>query len=249
MTLILAVACSDGVVLSGDSASSDFEIGTKQPYRKIRSVGNLPIVWGGSGSSGLLQHVETALNSLTAFKATPHKTRQEIKKLIFPVLKESKDLHVTYPQYGFDKPPIAILLICFIQDSKPWILEIERDCQDTMYGEDLGNFAAIGSGKPWAQAFFRPHLNTKRDLRLGKIFSYRVLEDSINLASGGLAFPVHMSYISSSGETSSADTSELSGISKTCELWRELERDAVGKLLSPSNEIGCAGEIPLPPTQ
>lgn len=59
MTLIVAFGCSDGVVLSADSASSEQDVGTKQEVsEKIRRVGNLPIVYGGSGDVGLLQKID-----------------------------------------------------------------------------------------------------------------------------------------------------------------------------------------------
>lgn len=231
MTLIVAIGCTDGLVFASDSASSDSEVGTKQPAKKIRTIPGQSILWASSGDVGLIQNIEEALKGLT-LKNTPHKTRQEIKKRVGPVLKESMDSHVPYPDQRFSQPPCAITLFAFVQDHLPWILEIERNCGDTIFGEDYGYFAAIGSGKPWAQAVFRPHLLTKRDIRLGRIFAYRVLEDSINLAAGGLAQPIHLFSMSLDGRISNLDC-DIVSISKTCELWRELEGEAVGQILAP----------------
>lgn len=245
MTLIIGIACEDGVVLAADSASSDPESGTKQPFEKIKRLRELPILYGGSGDVGLLQKIEESLGTLTA-KATLKRLRQDIKKLVIPELKEARELHVPYPQAPYHQPPDATLLFAGVLDSRPWILEIEKDGRDTVYGEDLGNFAAIGSGKPWAQAIFRPHLRTKRDLRLGKIFAYRVVEDSIELAAGFLAGPVHIYIISADGTVLKVDEQEISQLAGTCELWRTLEREAVGEILAPTKRGEVEPEVPKP---
>lgn len=96
-----------------------------------------------------------------------------------------------------------------------------------------------------AQALFRPHLRTERDLRAGKIFAYRILEDAINLSSGGLAKPIHVQSISLDGTIDEASNSELETIETTCEGWRELERGTVGSVLAGYSEEGSA-EIPKP---
>lgn len=245
MTLIVAISCKDGVVIACDSASSDVEIGIKQPCDKIKRIGTLPILFGGSGDVGLLQKFDECLTPLS-LKPTLKKTRQDIKALVIPELKQSAELHVPYPQQGFHQPPIAVLLFTGIHNRKPWILEIERDGRDTLYDEALGDFAAIGSGKPWAQAVFRPHLMTPRDLNLGKIFAFRVLEDSINLAAAFLSKPIFMYTITLDGIVTKVDDDELKRLGLTCETWRELEREAVGSLLAPKSEPVCVEAIPRP---
>ena len=151
-----------------------------------------------------------------------------------------------YPQQGFHQPPVAILLFAGVHERSPWILEIEKDGRDTLYGGDLGNFCAIGSGKPWAQAVFRPHLGTGRDLQLGKVFACRVLEDSIDLAASFLARPIHIHTVSLNGDVQHVNEVELRQLSDTCELWREGERAALGKLLSPPQPSQAEPEIPKP---
>jgi 20S proteasome alpha/beta subunit len=240
VTLIVALACKDGVVIASDSASTDPESGTKQLHDKIKRIGQEPILYGGSGDVGLVQKIDESLNAYmrkTSFKAI----RQEIRKLILPELREASQFHAPYPQAPFHKPPEAVLLFAGVHDRKPWIIEIERDCRDTMYGEAFGNFAAIGSGKPLAQAIFYPHFKTSRDLKLGKIFAYRIIDDSINLAAAYLSAPVCMYTISIDGTVRMIDPIEREDIAKTCELWRTLERESVGKILAPPQ-----GEVELP---
>lgn len=244
MTLVVAIGCKDGVVLGAESASSDGDSGTKQPFHnKIKPIGSQSILYGGSGDVGLLQKIH---DSLAGFQArhSLKRIRQELKKLVVPELKESRELHVPYPQQGFHQPPEATLLFAGVFENRPWILEIEKDGRDTMYGPELGWFAAIGSGKPWAQAIFRPHLGTERDLSLGKVFACRVLEDSIDLAAAFLAKPIHLHSIALDGAILHCESGELQQLGETCELWRALERESVGRLLAPNLESVELPEVP-----
>lgn len=133
-----------------------------------------------------------------------------------------------------------------VHEGTPWIREIEKDGRDTLFDERQGNFAAIGSGKPWAEAFFRTHLRTERNLELGKLFAYRILEDSISLAAAYLAKPIHIFTISADYTVRQLDESELGKISETCETWRELERETVGTLLAPQGSGESEVEVPKP---
>jgi 20S proteasome alpha/beta subunit len=245
LTLVLAIGCTDGVVMAADSASSDTETGTKQPTDKIRRVGDHLILYGGSGDVGLLQKIDNNLATLHQWSDLKGMCR-EIKNLIVPEQREAVQSHVNYPQMPFNLPPTAILLFAGVHNDQPWILEIERNGGDTIYGEKLGNFAAIGSGKPWAQALFRPHLYRERDLELGKIFAYRILDDAINLAAGGLAKPIRIYTISLDHIVREVEGGELVKIAETCETWRELEREAVGALVAGEMPEESAPPIPEP---
>ncbi len=242
MTLVLAIACKDGVVIAADSATTDE--GLKQPSEKIKRLSDLPVLYGGSGDVGLMQKIDESL-SAAVMRPTLQVMRREIKKRVGPELRESTSLHAAYPTVENQLPPIAVILFVGILDGKPWILEIEKDNRDTIYGDSLGNFAAIGSGKMLAQALFRPHLTTERDLRAGKIFAYRILEDAIDLSAAYLAKPIHIHTIALDGTIEKVSSSELEAIETTCEGWRELERGTVGQVLAGHTEEDGA-EIPKP---
>ena len=132
---------------------------------------------------------------------------------------------------------------------RPWIIEIDKDCRDTCYGKEYGYFYAIGSGKPLAQAIFSPYLHTERDLSLGNIFAYRVLNDSIKLASGGIDYPIHIYTIDLDGNVCELSPTDIRELADAVELWHEIERESVGKLIAklqgqPNSEL--VPEIPKP---
>jgi 20S proteasome alpha/beta subunit len=246
LTVIVALGCSDGVILASDSAASDEEVGTKQPYQqKIQRLGQLPILYGFSGDIGLNQKIDDALMGFQ-LKTQLKRIRQDLKQLVKPELQEALEGFVPFPQPGFNRPPVGIALFVGIHDGGPWILEIERNGTDTFYNEQLGYFCAIGSGKPWAQAVMRPHLWTPRTLEQGKVFAYRVIEDAIELAMGGLAKPIRLWTLSTAGEVTTVDSEEDERLQETCQLWRALEAEAVGKLFAPKSE-GASGEATAPP--
>jgi hypothetical protein len=118
------------------------------------------------------------------------------------------------------------------------------DGRDTVYDQSYGSFNAIGGGKALAQILMRTHLHTPRDMRLGKILAYRVLEDSIDLAAHGLGKPIRLYTMDVRGFVSEIDKAELDQLERQCELMRELERDALGQLLAPDKEVDTT--IPQP---
>jgi 20S proteasome alpha/beta subunit len=243
MTLIVAIACSDGVILCADSASTDPDSMYKQPVEKIQRLGDHPILYGGSGDLGLLQKLDVALAGFQP-QANVMAVRAELRRLIVPQLKEAIRLHAPYPRQPSYEPPHAVLLFVGVINGAPWIVEIEKNGADTEYGAPMGNFAAIGSAKPLAQAAFRPHLYTERDLQLGRVFAYRVIEDSINLSAAYVAAPIHMYVIQADGAVRKVGEEEERDLQVTCEAWRRLERETVGLLLAPKKV--APPDIPIP---
>lgn len=242
MTLIAGLVCSDGVVFAADSAATDGPV--KQPATKIKRLGNQPMLYGWSGDGGLVQKIEQAFDGFVV-KDSIKRVRQELKVRIVPELAESCKYHAPYPARGFDEPPTAVMLFAFTCGGRPCLLEIERDGRDTLYDAAVGNFTAIGSGKPWAQAIFRPFLYTPRDLELGKIFAYRVLRDAIELASAGLAEPIRIWTLPVKGEPALVTEEGMERLRETRELWRQLEAEAVGKLLLPQPEAAAQEPPPI----
>jgi proteasome beta subunit len=247
MTLIVALGCTDGIVMGADSASSDSISGTKQPVIKLQQLGTSPILCGGSGDVGLIQKIMEDLCALN-IPSTPKfkNTRQIIRRTCLPDMKEATETHIRQPIRGYDFPPTATFLFGCIQHKLPFVLEVELDGRDTVYDRNYGQFNAIGSGKAFAQAIMRPHLTRDRDLRLGKILAYRILEDSIELAASGLAKPIHLYTLELSGTITKLNDEELGNLQTDVNLWRGLEQDALGQLLAPPPKPEEVPRVPEP---
>jgi len=246
-TLIVALGCTDGVVIGTDSASSDTSSGTKQPVLKIHQIGDLPIVCGGSGDGGLIQKIHQRLEDEGRKLLGPNfmKTRKNIKVAVLHEQKDAKEYHL--PQNPpFNEPPTATFLFACIQNHTPFVLEIEVDARDTVYDQNYGSFTAIGSGKGLAQVAMRSHLGTERNLEAGKVIAYRVLEDSIELAAMFLSKPIHLYTIDLDGNVKKLSDEEMNAVAGSCELWRQHEREALGKALAPSTVSDVPAPIPEP---
>jgi ATP-dependent protease HslVU (ClpYQ) peptidase subunit len=243
MTLVLAMGCTDGIVIAADSMMAD-ETNIKSPTEKINRIPGLPILYGQAGDVGLQQKMDEALASVapgTTLKAI----RRNIKRQTAAVFQESSETWVRYPRPPFHEPPEDVLLFAGILGRKPWIMQIETDNRDTAVGDEMAYFAAIGSGKPMAQALFRAHLRTERTLKLGKIFAYRIIDDAIDLMAFGLGPPISIYTMALDGTVQRVDDAEQRRLLDTCEVWRQLERDAVGQVLAGHGEE-ASPDIPEP---
>jgi hypothetical protein len=80
---------------------------------------------------------------------------------------------------------------------------------------------------------------------MGKIFTYRILDDVIELSSEGVARPIHLHTISVDGTTSKVEPAEIRQLEAVCEGWRQLERDAVEEMLTGQPDEASA-DIPAP---
>ncbi len=89
-------------------------------------IGDLPILYAGSGDVGLMQKIDEALTG-TVMRPSIKVMRREIKKRLGPELRESTQLHAAYSTQENQFPPIAIMLFVGVLDGEPWILEIEKD--------------------------------------------------------------------------------------------------------------------------
>jgi 20S proteasome alpha/beta subunit len=234
MTLIVGLACTNGIVMGAYSASIDPLSRTKLTVNKIQRMGKYPILFGASGAGGFIQRVTEDLNDLKLSQSAKFSTvRQNIQNACLPALEEAKD-RLYVPGYGDEKMRTAILFGC-IHRNQPFLLEIAANGEHMVYDDNYGNFWAIGCGTTLAQAFMRTHLNTNRDLRLGKILAYRVLEDSIELSDMGLAKPIHLQTLTLDGSLNKLGEQELKDLGETCEGWRELERETLDYVLGTSN--------------
>jgi 20S proteasome alpha/beta subunit len=145
MTLIVALACTNGIVIGADSASVDPVSQTKLSVSKIQRLGKYPILFAGSGSAGFIQKVTEDLNDVKLSRLANFRTiRRDIQKACLPALEEAKDRYIYVPGYG-DGPPRTGLLFGCIHRNKPFLLEIAANGEDrstTIILETFGRSAS-----------------------------------------------------------------------------------------------------------
>lgn len=230
--------------MAADSAVSEADTGTKCLGEKLSRLGAEPILYGSSGSVGLRQRIDDSLKSFKP-KTNLKQLRNVIKSLCVSEQKAVCDSHVPYPDPSFHRPPLAILLFAGVLDGTPWILEIERNGEDTLYDEKMGCFAAIGIGKTFAHAVYRSHLYHARSLQEGRVQAYRVVEDAINIGATGLAEPIQISTIDAKGAVEEMQPAKLRQLKDFVNTWRAIEHESLGLALSPANATPSV-EAPIP---
>ena len=108
MTLILALTCNDAVVMAADSQATELQGGNlmagtswRASVEKLHQLGP-NMVWGASGSIGVMQNIEDALGDGAARNSAKpddpgKRIRPEIVKAVAPVLKDADAGYIQVP--------------------------------------------------------------------------------------------------------------------------------------------------------
>ena len=80
----------------------------------------------------------------------------------------------------------------------------------------------------------------------GKLYAYRVVDDSIELAASGLARPIRIYTLSINGTVSEIEPTERQALGNTCEGWREAERELARQIFGLPEPSEPEPEVPKP---
>ncbi|MFI2709376.1 proteasome protein [Micromonospora sp. NPDC018662] len=226
MTVVLAVVCSDGVVIGADSQITESDRGLSFPAQKLHPLGSCA-AWGGSGARGVLNDLRPLLqDSATAILEAPD-IGDELQERVLPVFKKHYANYIPdVPGEGSGGGVSAYLLAAGYSQGGPWIVEINPNGLIGRY-EDVG-FHAIGSGAPMAQqagALLSHFRMTTRAVEYGVV---RVLE-ALAQTSPSVGGPFSVACIREEG-AHHLDEKEIAKALKDCQRWRDLEQEALDRL-------------------
>jgi hypothetical protein len=252
MTLILALACADGIVMASDGQATFSTTGqpVKQPIRKIHRLASC-VLWAGAGDVGLLQKIGYALEVVEADKlGLPIKhLRPILFSTVRPVMLEAAQSFI--PLGPNPQPPMADLLFCGYCGHDPWILEISRTASDVQH-EEIG-FAAIGSADifPYFALTSLAHYGVRqRSTAEGQLIAYRVLDDAINTAAYGIGMPIRISVVdrpsdaAQPGQARPLSIDELRALEEAVTGWKKTETDSLAETLGLRPAEGPAASLP-----
>lgn len=251
MTLILALACADGIVMASDGQATFSTTGqpVRQPMQKIHSLASC-VLWAGAGDVGLLQKIGYALESLEPTKLTlPIKgLRPMLFNTIRPVILEAVQAFI--PVGPNPQPPMADVLFCGYSGDDPWILEITHTASDVQH-EEIG-FAAIGSADifPYFALTSLAHYGVRqRSTAEGRLIAYRVLDDAINTAAYGIGTPIQISVVdrpsdaAQPGRARPLSIDELRALQEAVMGWKKTETDSLAETLGLRPAEGPPGSL------
>ncbi|EWM66105.1 MULTISPECIES: proteasome protein [unclassified Micromonospora] len=229
MTVVLAVVCSDGVVIGADSQITESDRGLSFPAQKLHPLGDCA-AWGGSGARGVLNDLRPLLqDSATAILEAPD-IGGELQERVLPVFKKHYENYIPdVPGEGSGGGVSAYLLAAGFSQGGPWIVEINPNGLIGRY-EDVG-FHAIGSGAPMAQqagALLSHFRMTARTVEYGVVGVVRVLE-ALEQTSPSVGRPFSVACIREEG-AHHLDEKEIAKALKDVQRWRDLEQKALDRL-------------------
>ncbi len=231
MTVVLAVRCSEGVVLASDGQVTADTAGqpTKAPARKLFDVG-CRLAWGAAGSAGLQQTLQAELAALNGQGADAEQLRQRLASIVIPIQQQALARYVPHP--GTEPPDLAVIF-CWCDGDGPRILEIPRTGSDHQFHE---RHCAIGSGDIFARFAMASvaHLNTNElTLEQAKMVAFKAIADSIEVAAVFLGPPIQL-YVADEGGTRPVPAEEVAtALADSVDVWKAHQRETLGALAPP----------------
>ena len=238
MTLIVALACRDAVVMAADSQATELQgtnIGAavRHGQEKIRMLGP-HMLWAASGTVGIIQDVEDALDQWAA--ANPSKLnlpakrmKPELVKVIVPTVKQAYGSWIQVPGQG-NLPPATAVMVCGHTDGHRWILEISENG----IGEfKQHGFASLGSAfnlAAVAAAMVSEYAAPTRTLIEGRLLALRILETAVQAAAFGVGGDPMLGVVDASGAAILTDD-EIRQLGDEVAQWKRLEAETLGEFI------------------
>lgn len=236
MTLILTLECADGVILASDSQAT---IGTNgQPLRGTVEKLYMPwsnVAWGGSGDTGVLQHVDHALRANHAHAdCLTKKSAYEIREALCATVRNSVKTALSgLIQLPGHEIPTTGYLFTGIATDGPFIFEIGADLRDQDH--EQAGYSAIGSGDifPYFALASLAHFNVRQHTVSGaNLIAYRIVEDACTAAASGLGLPVQLVEICRPDGANKAQLRQLSAndlkiLADKVTEWKLLESETL----------------------
>jgi proteasome beta subunit len=229
VTVVLAVRCSNGLVIASDSQITEGDRDVSYPAQKLHPLGE-HAAWGGSGARSVLLDLERVYSDSAAAILDAEDVGRALQSRTIPVMQHHYDNFIAdVPGEVGGGGVAAYVLAAGYAGDTPFIVEINPHGMIGRY-EDIG-FHAIGSGAPMAQqagvllAHFRM---IERPVEYGVVAVVRVL-DALELTSPSVGDPISVARIVPDG-AHHLDGDEIEQARERVARWGELEQDALDRL-------------------
>jgi 20S proteasome alpha/beta subunit len=233
MTLILALTCKDAVVMAADSQATETQggnvlAGVRHDVEKLHQLGP-NMLWGASGSVGVIQDIEDALGDWAAgnpgkLDDPARRIKPELVKVVAPVLKAAYANYIQVPGRQ-PNPPVTSMLLAGRTAGTRWILEIEENGG----AEFKDGFAAIGSAYHYANvaaAMLKEYNASTRELIHGQLLALRVLDTAVAAAAFGVGGALRLAVVSPTG-SKVLPAEEVAQARDLVDGWRQAEAETL----------------------
>lgn len=235
MTLIIAVSCTDGVIMASDSQATEATGSVRWPVQKVFPLHDQAVI-GGSGPRQIIEDIYAACQaSQRELEASPD-IGESLLTLVEPVLRTyySRYIPVVPGKAQRGSAETIMLATGYTEDGGPWIIEIDAHCMQTHY-EERG-FHAIGSAAGFAQMAnaLMAHFDVRnRPVAYGELVAYRAMRAAIDTPAFGVGPPIQMWQVKEGG-AHELSAEELEAIADSVGGWEEAEKDALERHMAPA---------------
>jgi len=235
MTLIVALACKDGIVMASDSqATTPSSAGPiRCQMSKIEKLGNHKL-WAASGSLGIIQKISDAFISLPEESIDTSLNEPKLRQLILGMvhqirLNELNRHRLLYGNNQDDKAQMADLIITeFVEGPKIWHIDV--DCRDEFL-EKFG-YGCSGVGDVFAHTLLKNHGIQEYCVEQGALVAYRVIKEAIKVGAYGLGEPIDIWVITKNGVKQKTQE-EMMALRDGYRVWLKTEENIFKLISSP----------------
>src|SRR6266852_7468065 len=162
MTIVIALSCSDGVVMASDSQATEQRAGVRFDVPKIFKLTD-DAVWGGTGDSQTISDINQALQAVGPQIEGQTDRTQILATVIRPVLMRRYANFIQVPGTQPTTPATGTLPCGYDSARGGWIVEVDPNCKSSNYA-DRG-FHAVGSAadSPFSATRCSPTSTPPRD--------------------------------------------------------------------------------------
>jgi 20S proteasome alpha/beta subunit len=265
MTLIVALACKDAVVLATDSQATEMQGGpnvgaaVRHDTEKIHQLGPR-MLWAAAGLEGVIQDVADALQTWASTNPTHlewpiRRVKPELVKAVAQTVKDAYGNWFAVPGQQ-NMPPTTSVLVCGHTDGYRWILEISENGLGEL--KEQNGFASMGSAfnlASVAAAMVSAYAAPTRDLSGGELLVLRVLETAVQAAAFGVGGDLRLGVVDAQG-AKILDRGAVQQLQDQVDIWKRLEAETLEEfmarpapaLIPDSPEAGLAPPRPSAPS-
>lgn len=234
LTLVLAVAANDGVVLVADGqATAGKRFITRTPAEKLGCLYGR-IAYGCAGHAGLRQRVVAGLEAGIAAEDCGEEIEFLRPKLLAVVNRVQKEAADEFVEIRYERPSTIEVLFVGVSDSgRPWIYEITEVGGDEVHPDA----EAIGTGRHYARyaLMSAEHYRLReRGLPQARVLAYRAVDDAIRTDAHDLGEPISVYTVTRHGARLLTDE-ELKDVSNAMAGWQKHEREVFQLVGEPDN--------------
>ena len=242
MTIVIALSCSNGVVMASDSQASEMTSSVRFPVPKVFPL-TAHAVWGGSGDAETISYLTRAFEAQRDQIEQSPDVAQALVNAMKPVLSQRYANVIQAPGWNVPQPATMALACGYQPGTGSWIVEVDPCCVSSHY--EAQGFHAIGSAAGFATlgnallAHFRP---AEKSLEHGRLIAYRVIHAAIETSMFGVGGSIQMWYVNADG-VRQVDDNELAVLRDSVGAWQEQEEQLLDELLGAK----VPDPAPLPP--